>query len=102
VTGEHAAQLVARGDPAALAVLAELAHWTAVGLSSLVEILDPSTIVIGGGLADLGEPLIEAIRAAYPRVMVDAELRDPVSIELTRFGGRSGAIGAALVAADRP
>ena len=55
--------------------------------------------MIGGGLADIGDPFIEAIRHAYPKVMVDHELREPVAIERSTFGGRSGAIGAALLAA---
>lgn len=98
VTSEQAAQLIAEGDTAALAILDELGHWTAVGLANLVNILDPATIVIGGGLADIGQALIEAIRNAYPKVMIDVDLRDPVAIELSHFGGRSGAIGAALLA----
>ena len=55
---------------------------------------------MGGGLADIGDPLIEAIRDAYPKVMIDHDLRDPVAIERSTFGGRSGAIGAAVLAAD--
>ncbi len=101
VTSEHTAALVARGDPAALAILAELGYWVAVGLANLVNVLDPAIIVVGGGLADIGVPLIEAIRDAYPKVMIDADLREPVAIELSHFGGRSGAIGAAILAAGR-
>ncbi len=101
VTSEHTAALVAQGDPAALAILADLGYWAAVGLANLVNILDPAIIVVGGGLADIGEPLVEAIRDAYPKVMVDADLREPVAIELSHFGGRSGAIGAAMLAAGR-
>lgn len=100
VTSEHAAALIAEGDTEALAVLAELGYWTAVGIANLVNILDPATVVIGGGLADIGDPLIEAIRDAYPKVMIDHELRDPLRIERSHFGGRSGAIGAAVLAQD--
>ena len=98
VRPEHVAQLIPDGDPAALAILGELGYWTAVGLANLVNVLDPQVIVMGGGLADIGEPLVEAIREAYPKVMIDADRREPVSIELSAFGGRSGAIGAALLA----
>ncbi|MEM7287396.1 MAG: ROK family protein [Actinomycetota bacterium] len=100
VTSEHTAQLVAEGDHEALQILAEIGYWTAVGLANLVNILDPSVIVIGGGLADIGDPLVEAIRDAYPKVMIDHDLRDPVAIERSMFGGRSGAIGAAVLSAD--
>ncbi|MGI9622758.1 MAG: ROK family protein [Acidimicrobiales bacterium] len=99
VTSEQAAVLVSEDDPEALMILAEVGYWTAVGLANLVNILDPSMIVIGGGLADIGAPLINAIRDAYPKVMIDHEIRGPVVIEQSRFGGRSGAIGAAALAA---
>lgn len=100
VTSEQAAALVADGNAEAMAILAELGYWTAVGLANLVNILDPSMIVIGGGLAEIGDPLIESIRDAYQKVMIDFEIREPVAIERSRFGGRSGAIGAAALAAN--
>lgn len=102
VTSEHVAQLVAGGDADACAVLAEFAHWCAVGLANLVNILDPAMIVVGGGLSDIGDPLMDAIGRAYREVMVDHELRDPVAIVQSHFTSRSGAVGAAVLARDAP
>ncbi len=100
VTSEQLASLVAEANPQALSVLGELGYWTAVGIANLVNVLDPSVVVIGGGLADIGDPLVEAIQDAYPKVMIDHELRDPLPIVRSAFGGRSGAIGAAVLAQD--
>lgn len=100
VTSEQVATLVAEQNAQALAILAELGYWTAVGLANLVNVLDPAVAVIGGGLADIGEPLVDAIRDAYPKVMIDHERRDPLTIVRSHFGGRSGAIGAAVLAQD--
>ena len=100
VTSEHAATLIAVGDTQALAILSELGYWVAVGIANLVNVLDPAAVVIGGGLAEMGEPLLASIRAAYPKVMIDRELRDALAIVRSDFGGRSGAIGAALLAQD--
>ena len=99
VTSEHAAELIAAGDPAALAILDELGYWSAVGIANLVNVLDPGVVVIGGGVADIGQVLVDAIERAYRQVMVDVDLRDPLPFALSHFGGRSGAIGAALLAA---
>jgi glucokinase len=90
---------VAAGDPDSVAVLATLAHWVAVGLADLVNTLDPAMIVIGGGLADIGAPLLDAVRRAYEEVMVDLAHRAPVTIALSHHGGASGTIGAALAVA---
>lgn len=100
VTSEHAATLIAGGNAGALAILSELGYWAAVGIANLVNVVDPAVVVIGGGLADMGEPLLDAIREAYPKVMVDYELREPLPIVGSHFGGRSGAIGAAVLAQD--
>lgn len=100
VTSEHAATLIAEGNTEALAILSELGYWAAVGIANLVNVLDPAAVVIGGGLADMGEPLLESICAAYPKVMVDHELREALPIVRSDFGGRSGAIGAAVLAQD--
>ena len=51
VRPEHVAQLIPDGDPAALAILAELGYWPAVGLAHLVYVLDPQVSVWGGGRA---------------------------------------------------
>ncbi|MFN3217068.1 MAG: ROK family protein [Acidimicrobiales bacterium] len=90
---------VAAGDADSVAVLETLAHWVAVGLADLVNTLDPAMIVIGGGLADIGAPLLDAIRRAYGEVMVDLAHRAPVTMALSHHGDRSGTIGAALAVA---
>lgn len=90
---------VAAGDAESIAVLETLAHWVAVGLADLVNTVDPAMIVIGGGLADIGAPLLDAIRRAYGEVMVDLAHRAPVTMALSQHGDRSGTIGAALAVA---
>lgn len=98
IRGEHLSSLVANGEPGAMHVLAIFGEHVAVGLNNLVNILDPSVIVIGGGLVEIGEPLIAAIRTGYAQVMVDHELRPAVPIVAAEHGGRAGAIGAGLLA----
>lgn len=90
---------VVAGDPHSVAVLDTLAHWVAVGLASLVNTLDPAMIVIGGGLAAIGEPLLDAIGRAYGDVMVDRAHRPPVALTLSHHGDGAGVIGAALAVA---
>ena len=48
VRGEHVTAAARRAMREALAVLDESAHWIALGLANLINLLDPELIVIGG------------------------------------------------------
>lgn len=98
VRGEHVTAAAAAGDAAALAVVDVLAGWVAVGLVNLCQALDVSRFVIGGGLAEAGEVLIDPIRRAYDLRAVGAEHRPRVEIVAAQLGEQAGAVGAALLA----
>jgi glucokinase len=56
------ARLAEAGDGAAAAVLAEAGRWLGVGLVSLLHVLSPERILIGGGVADARELLLGPLR----------------------------------------
>jgi glucokinase len=98
IEGEHVSRLVSEGQPEALMMLDELGWWVGLGLTNLVNILDVSAAVIGGGLSEIGSPLIDAIRRGYRRQQHDIGHRPELAIERAHHGSRAGAIGAALLA----
>lgn len=100
VRGEHVTAAAAEGDRQALAVVDVLAGWVAIGLVNLVQALDVSRFVIGGGLAEAGEVLVGPVRAAYAERAVAPEHRPPVEIVVAELGEHAGAVGAALLAAS--
>lgn len=100
VQGEHLSALVAKSDPVALQILDEFGKHVAVGLNNLVNVVDPSVAIIGGGLADIGDALLASIRRGYEHIMVDHAIRAPLPIVGAVHGGLAGALGAALLAAD--
>ena len=65
VRGEHVTRAAGEGDPGALAVLAQLGWWVALGLANLVAVVDAALIVLGGGLAAAGDNLLEPTRRAF-------------------------------------
>lgn len=98
--GEDARTLVERalrGDEAATAALAAMGRMLGVGIGSLVNILDPDLVIIGGGFgAAAGDLLLEPARVAArgeARPPADETLR----IVQAELGGSAGLIGAALV-----
>lgn len=93
------------GDPAALAVREQFVQAVVAALRVLVLACDIGTIVVGGGVAQLGAPLLEAIVAELDRQAAGssflAGLDIPARLRLAPAGVPVGAVGAALVARGR-
>ncbi len=100
VRGEHVIAAAAEGDEDAASMLDEFAEWIALGLGNLADIVDPEIIVIGGGLVAAGEAIFGRVRAAFPRHLLAANCRPEIEIVPALLGERSGAIGAAALAAQ--
>jgi glucokinase len=98
VRGEHVTAAAQAGDAGALAVMGELAWWVALGVANLVNILDPEVVVIGGGVGEVGELLLEPVREHYLDSVLGPTSRPDVRIVSAELGDRAGAVGAALLA----
>jgi glucokinase len=95
LTGESAQAIAARaaqGDPAAGALLQATAEAFAVGVLTLVRCFMPDRVVVGGGLAQTRERLLDPVRALIARApycTVSAE-----DIVLAECGDDAGLRGA--------
>jgi glucokinase len=78
--------------------MAELGWWIALGLANITALLDPSVLVLGGGLAGAGELLLEPTRRAFAEVVYAGSDGPPVRIVGAALGENAGAVGAALIA----
>lgn len=101
VRGEHVTRAAAHGDPDAVAIMARFGWWVALGIANLVAILDSEVVIIGGGLVEAGDVVMDPIRHAFGEVMFGRSARPGVRIERASMGESAGAIGAALLAAQR-
>jgi glucokinase len=68
----HLSAALAAEDSLARRILRQCTAELALALSHVVHLLHPQVIVVGGGLALLGEPLRAAIAEALPRFIMDA------------------------------
>lgn len=100
VRGEQVAAAVVAGDPDAVAVLDRFAWWVALGVANLVNVLDCSAVVIGGGLVDLGDHLLDPVRRHLPTLLMGAAHRPAVAVLPAALGPAAGSVGAALAAAE--
>lgn len=98
ITGLHVSAAAEEGDPAALAAFAEVGHWLGQGMADLVAVLDPTCIVIGGGVSEAGELLREPARAAYETAVTGRGHRPFAEIRLAEHANDAGLIGAADLA----
>lgn len=97
VRGEHVTRAGAEGDPGALAVIETFAEWVALGLGNVVAALDCSLVVIGGGLVEAGDLLLDPVRAVFRSHLMAPDERPDVRIVAAHLGEQAGAIGAALL-----
>ncbi|XVX18840.1 ROK family glucokinase [Actinomycetota bacterium] len=87
-------------DPAAKELLTDLGTWIGEGVASLGAVLDPGRIVIGGGVVEAGDLLMQPVRAAYGRNLIGRGYRPMPEIVAASLGNKAGLIGAAALAAD--
>jgi len=91
-TAEQIAALAAQGEPRALAALERYEERLARALATVVNMLDPDVIVLGGGVSNIGR-LYESV----PRLWTPHVFSDRVATKLVRakHGDSSGVRGAA-------
>lgn len=100
ITGPAVTAAARRGDALAKGVVDEMARWIGWGLASLVNILEPERIAIGGGIArewDLLAP--GALRAMGDRAEA-SDFRTLPDVIAAELGPDAGIVGAALLLLD--
>ncbi|MEO8352929.1 MAG: ROK family protein, partial [Chthoniobacteraceae bacterium] len=96
----HLRVALAHNDPVAETILRETMENLAFGLSHVVHLFHPQTVVVGGGLSLLGPPLQTQLAKALPAFLMDSFLPGP-RIEFAALGEDTVPVGALVLAADR-
>ena len=97
-TAEEAYKNAVAGDEKALAAFKEVAYWIAITLTNIMVVLAPDTIVIGGGVAQSGDILLNEIRSAM-HTRAHLYPTSDINIVPATLGFYAGSIGAALYGA---
>lgn len=93
ITSELVTQAYHKGDEIAKAVIRETGRLTGYALSIIINILNPEKIIIGGGIATIGDFLFNAIRDGAKERSLPVPYSQ-VSIVPAKLGVMAGAIGA--------
>jgi glucokinase len=98
LTGQAITDAAREGDAVALAAFQTTAQYLGAGIASLAVLLDPSCVVIGGGVIDAGEILLAPTREAMKRYMPFAGKHPYPEIVAAELGNEAGLVGAADLA----
>ncbi len=85
-----------QNDPVAVAVYAEYIDYLAQAIASVINLLDPEVIVIGGGVSKAGDFLLDPLRREYRKYVIFNDQPMP-EIKLAVLGPRAGMIGASML-----
>jgi len=97
ITAEVVAAAARAGDKAARRTLDEVGTNLGLGVASIVALLNPEVVVLGGGLAGIGNLLLSPLRKAV-RQWGQPLSRKQVRIVRSRLGEEAGILGAARYA----
>lgn len=99
--GPHTATDVGRaalaGDELALAVITWAAQALGIGVANCINIFNPEMVILGGGVTNVGDLLLDTVREVAGRYALPA-LRPGVRIVRSKLGDDAGLLGAALLA----
>jgi glucokinase len=96
--GHHVTEAARAGDVVALAAFNTTAQWLGAGIASLSAILDPAIVVIGGGVVDAGDILLEPTRANMERKMPFSGKHPSPKLVAATLGNDAGLVGVADLA----
>ena len=98
LVGSHITDAARAGDKLAIGLLADSGDWLGAGIATLAMLFDPSIVVIGGGVIDAGELLLEPARKAMMREMPFVGKHPVPEIVAAKLGNDAGIVGAADLA----
>jgi N-acetylglucosamine repressor len=99
VTAQDVALAAGMQDPFAVGLLRDAGERIGLALANAVNLLNPSAVILGGGLASSHPAFVETIQAGL-RTHAMPGIRDDMELLVSRLGIDGSALGAVHAAAD--
>ena len=100
ITSEQVAAAATAGDSLALDILTRAAHYLGVGLVGIVNAFNPEMIILGGGMAELGNLYIEPAKKLVMDRAFSISTRK-LSFATASLGNEAGVYGVAAYAIEQ-
>jgi len=97
ITAEKVSMAAQGGDSLASDVISEAATYLGVGMVNLVNIFNPEMIIVGGGVAQIGDLLLDPVRQVVKERAFQLSAQ-AVRIVPAQLGDNAGVLGAAVFA----
>lgn len=97
ITAETVMEAARKNDPLALKVVDMTIQYLAMGIANIISILNPGMVVLGGGLFQASDLLLEPVRREFKR-WAQPLAAEKVRIELSLLGEDAGLYGAGKLA----
>lgn len=98
IKGNAITDAAREGDSLALSIFELTGDYLGAGIASLAVVLDPEAIVIGGGVIDAGDILLNPIRTAMNKYMPFAGKHPHPEVIAAQLGNEAGLVGVADLA----
>ena len=96
ITPYIVAQAALQGDTVSIQIFKQMGKIIGTGLASVVNLLNPEKIIIGGGVADAGDLLLEPIRKTILDRAMPIQAKS-VKVVPAQLANAAGVIGASLL-----
>ena len=96
LSSQVVAEAAKLGDEVAKTIYRRTGYWIGIALSSVVNLLNPEIIIIGGGVAQAGDLLFDPIRETINKRSLKLAA-DAVRIVPAELGESAGVVGASLL-----
>lgn len=96
VSLEAASRLAYQGNAKAIAIWNGVAGHLGIGLSGIINFLNPDAVVIGGGVANAGKFIFDKVKEVIKKRAMPTQAKT-VKILKAKLGNDAGMIGAALL-----
>ncbi len=97
ITARHVNSAARQGDLKAQQILSRAGMYLGIAIAGVINMFNPGMVIIGGGVAQSGDILLEPIRLAVQRRSLPAATR-AVRITTAMLGRRSSSMGAIIQA----
>jgi len=97
ITAEQVFRLAEEGDRVARQVVDEVQTYLGMALANIIHLVNPSIIILGGQVAQVGDLLIAPLRACIHDLCLE-EARESVRIVQGKLGAEANIVGAITLA----
>ncbi len=100
LTAKDVFDLVKQNDPLALKVTSAVCDQLGLALSIVAVTINPQYIIIGGGVSNAGDFLLQRVQESYNRY-VFSSVKKTTTLTLATLGNEAGVIGAASLVLNK-